>query len=355
MQFQHLYEGALSLLKQLIATPSYSKEETRTAGIIEDFLLKNGVEFTRTDNNVWARNLHFDGNLPTILLNSHHDTVRPNSGYTRDPFEPAVENGRFYGLGSNDAGGALVSLLATFIHFYTLKNLRYNLIIALTAEEEISGSGGLEKVLPDLGLLDFAIVGEPTGMNLAIAEKGLMVLDCIVRGKAGHAAREEGNNAIYKALPVLDWFKTYRFPRKSEIFGEVKMSVTIISAGTQHNVVPESCKFTVDIRVTDAYSHEELMEIIRLESGAEILARSTRLKSSSIPAIHPIVKAGIAAGRKTYGSPTTSDQSLLSIPSLKVGPGESARSHSADEFILEQEIKDGISIYISMLHKLLIC
>lgn len=354
MQFQHLYEGALSLLKQLIATPSYSKEEDKTASILEDFLSKNGVEFTRTDNNVWARNLHFDDKLPTLLLNSHHDTVRPNSGYKRDPFEPSSENGRLYGLGSNDAGAALVSLLATFLHFYSLQNLRYNLLIALTAEEEISGSGGLEKVLPDLGALDFAIVGEPTGMNLAIAEKGLMVLDCIVRGKAGHAAREEGDNAIYKALPVLDWFRTYRFPRKSDIFGEVKMSVTIISAGTQHNVVPESCKFTVDVRVTDVYTHEELMEIIRLESGAEILARSTRLKSSSIPVTHPIVVAGIAAGRKTYGSPTTSDQSLLSIPSLKIGPGESARSHSADEFILEEEIRDGISIYINMLHKVLI-
>lgn len=354
MQFQYLYEGALSLLKQLIATPSYSKEEDQTAGIIEDFLRKNEVKYIRTDNNVWARNLHFDSSLPTILLNSHHDTVRPNSGYTRDPFMPSVENGRLYGLGSNDAGGALVSLLATFLHFYSLQNLRYNVLIALTAEEEISGSGGLEKALPDLGILDFAIVGEPTGMNLAIAEKGLMVLDCIVRGKAGHAAREEGDNAIYKALPVLDWFRTYRFPKKSEIFGDVKMSVTIISAGTQHNVVPESCKFTVDVRVTDVYTHEELMEIIRLESGAEILARSTRLKSSSIPAIHPIVVAGIAEGRKTYGSPTTSDQSLLSIPSLKIGPGESARSHSADEFILEQEIKDGIAIYISMLHQVLI-
>ncbi len=354
MQFQHLYKGAISLLKQLIATPSYSKEEDKTARIIEDFLSKNGVEFTRTDNNVWARNLYFDDTLPTILLNSHHDTVRPNSGYVRDPFEPSAENGRLYGLGSNDAGGALVSLLATFLHFYSLQSLRYNLLIALTAEEEISGSGGLEKVLPDLGLLDFAIVGEPTGMNLAIAEKGLMVLDCIVRGKAGHAAREEGDNAIYKALPVLDWFKTYRFPRKSAIFGEVKMSVTIISAGTQHNVVPESCKFTVDVRVTDVYTHEELMDIIRLESGAEILARSTRLKSSSIPVTHPIVIAGIAEGRKTYGSPTTSDQSLLSIPSLKVGPGESARSHSADEFILEEEIRDGISIYINMLSKVLI-
>lgn len=351
---QQLVAGAIGLLKKLIATPSFSKEEDKTALIIEEFLLNNGVEYTRKDNNVWARNLHFNDALPTILLNSHHDTVRPNTGYTRDPFKPDIEQGCIYGLGSNDAGGALVSLLATFMHFYAEPALKYNLLIALTAEEEISGSGGLEKALPDLGKLEFAIVGEPTGMNLAIAEKGLMVLDCIVRGRAGHAARDEGDNAIYKALPVIDWFRTYRFPKKSEIFGEVKMSVTIIEAGSQHNVVPEACKFTVDIRVTDVYTHEELMEIIRLESGAEILARSTRLKSSSIPAVHPIVKAGIALGRKTYGSPTTSDQSLLSIPSLKVGPGESARSHSADEYILEQEIESGIAIYIGMLQQLLI-
>lgn len=351
IQCQQLSEKAIALLQTLISIPSFSKEEDSTAAAIEAFFQANSVQYTRSDNNVWAQNLYFDPLLPTILLNSHHDTVKPNTGYTRDPFLPAMEEGRLYGLGSNDAGGALVSLAATFLHFYRATDLRYNIKIALTAEEEISGSGGLEKVLPDLGLLDFALVGEPTGMNLAIAEKGLMVLDCIVRGKAGHAAREEGDNAIYKALPVLEWFRTYRFPKKSEIFGEVKMSVTIIQAGSQHNVVPESCKFTVDIRVTDVYTHEELMEIIRLESGAEILARSTRLKSSSIPKEHPVVQAGIALGRKTYGSPTTSDQSLLSIPSLKIGPGESARSHSADEYILTDEIRAGISIYIGMLEQ----
>ena len=352
MDIEFLFSEAVTLLKKLISVPSFSKEEDKTADLIEGFFSENMIACSRKDNNVWAHNLHFNSSLPTILLNSHHDTVKPNGGYLRDPFSPDIEDGKLFGLGSNDAGASLVSLLATFLYFYKKENLKYNITIAITAEEEISGSGGLEKALPDLGVLEFAIVGEPTGMQLAIAEKGLMVLDCIVRGKAGHAAREEGDNAIYKALPVIEWFRTYRFPKLSEVFGPVKMSVTIIQAGSQHNVVPETCTFTVDVRVTDVYTHEELMEIIRKQSGAEILARSTRLKSSSIPKEHPIVQAGITLGRTTYGSPTTSDQSLLSIPSLKLGPGDSARSHAADEFIFLHEIKEGIRLYIELLNQI---
>ncbi|MCD8740319.1 M20 family metallo-hydrolase [Mucilaginibacter roseus] len=349
---QHLFQQAVQLLQQLIATPSFSKEEDRTADIIEQFLKQHGIEVSRKLNNLWAWNKHFDAAKPTILLNSHHDTVKPNSGYTRDPFDAKIEDGKLYGLGSNDAGGCLVSLIAVFLYFYEQEGLKYNFCLATTAEEEISGVNGLELIIPELGDLSFGIVGEPTQMHLAIAEKGLMVLDCTSHGKAGHAAREEGDNAIYKALTDIEWFRNFRFPKESEVFGPVKMSVTIINAGSQHNVVPASCTFTVDVRVTDAYRNEEVLEIIRKHVSCEVKPRSIRLKPSSIDKAHPIVQAGIALGRDTYGSPTTSDQSLLDIPSLKIGPGDSARSHTADEFVYVDEIKQGIEIYISMLEQI---
>ncbi|WP_069660546.1 M20 family metallo-hydrolase [Arcticibacter eurypsychrophilus] len=344
---------SLSLLQALIAIPSLSKAEDGTAALLESFFSSHGIPFKRKVNNIWTYSLYFDPLKPTILLNSHHDTVKPNMGYTRDPFSPDVEDGKLYGLGSNDAGGALVSLIAVFRHFYAETGLRYNLCLAATAEEEISGLNGIELIIPDLGKLDFALVGEPTKMHLAIAEKGLMVLDCTATGKAGHAAREEGDNAIYKALKDIEWFRSFRFPLESDVFGPVKMSVTIINSGSQHNVVPATCTFTVDVRVTDVYSMEEVLEIIKSHVSCTVKPRSLRLKPSSIDKSHPIVQAGIHLGRETYGSPTTSDQALLGIPSLKIGPGDSGRSHMADEYIYTDEINEGILLYIALLNKII--
>jgi acetylornithine deacetylase len=346
---EQLQKDSLELLKELIGIQSFSKEEDKTADAIEQFLQQRDIKTYRKLNNIWAYNKHFDKSKPTLLLNSHHDTVKPNSGYTRNPYDAAVEDGKLYGLGSNDAGGCLVSLIATFQYFYNQEELSYNICLATTAEEEISGNNGLECVLPDLGELEFAIVGEPTQMNLAIAERGLLVLDCTSTGKAGHAAREEGDNAIYKALKDIEWFRNYRFSKISEVFGPLKMSVTIINAGSQHNVVPATCTFTVDVRVTDAYTNEEVLKIIRTNVDCEVTPRSIRLKPSSIDKEHPLVQSGIALGRTTYGSPTTSDQALLSIPSVKVGPGDSARSHMADEYVYVNEIAEGIELYIEML------
>ena len=352
-EIKTLYTQAAELLQQLIAIPSFSREENLTADLIGKFLKDKGIETHRKMNNIWARNKHFDASRPTILLNSHHDTVKPNSGYTRDPFDAKMEDGKLYGLGSNDAGGCLVSLINTFLYFYEREGMKYNFCLAATAEEEISGVNGLELIIPELGKLDFGIVGEPTLMQLAIAERGLMVLDCVAHGKAGHAAREEGENAIYKAMTDIEWFRSYRFPVESEVFGPIKMSVTIIAAGSQHNVVPASCNFTVDVRVTDAYRNEEVLRIIREHVSSDVTPRSIRLKPSKIDKSHPIVQAGLGLGRTTYGSPTTSDQSLLDIPSLKVGPGDSARSHTADEFVYLDEIRQGIDLYIKMLEKIL--
>lgn len=348
-----LYDDAVALLRELIRTPSFSREESETARIVADALVTSGISGVhRTGNNVWARSKHFDPAKPTILMCSHHDTVKPNPGYTRDPFDPEITgDGRLYGLGSNDAGASVVALTAAFRHFYEREDLKYNLCLAIVAEEEISGPGGVRSILPELGPLDFAIVGEPTGMQLAVAEKGLMVLDCVVRGKSGHAARDEGDNAIYKALPDIEWFRAFRFPRVSQLFGEVKMSVTIISAGTQHNVVPAECRFTVDCRVTEQYTNEEVLETVRQHVSCEVTPRSTHLKPSSIPTDHPIVKAGIGMGLSTFGSPTTSDQVALDIPSVKIGPGQSARSHNADEYVLLSEIEQGIDTYIELLGK----
>lgn len=344
---------AIELLKELIETPSYSKEEDKTAQILSDFLTGEGVEVLRSGNNVWAKNNHFDDSKPTILLNSHHDTVKPNAGYTLDPFRAIVDEGKLYGLGSNDAGGCLVSLMATFLHFYRQEDLKYNLVFAASAEEEISGRGGIEKLIPELPPIDFAIVGEPTLMHMAIAEKGLMVLDCKATGKAGHAARDEGENAIYKAIQDINWFKDFEFLEVSESLGPVKMSVTVIGAGQQHNVVPDECRFVVDVRTTEAYSNEETLQIIRQHVNCEVKPRSTRLNPSGIPKDHPVVKAGLELGRETYGSPTLSDQALMSFPSLKMGPGDSARSHTADEFIELKEIEQGIDLYIELLKRLL--
>lgn len=344
---------AISLLQKMIAIQSYSKEEEIVVSLINDFLKSYNVDTYLFKNNVWASNKYFDKKLPTILLNSHHDTVKPNAGYTRNPFCPDIENGTLYGLGSNDAGGPLVSLIATFLHYYEKENLKYNLVIAATAEEEISGENGVACILDKIPKIDLAIVGEPTEMHLAIAEKGLMVLDCTAQGEGGHAAREEGKNAIYIALKDISWVINHRFSKVSDQLGPVKMSATVINAGNQHNVVPDTCNFTLDVRTTDAYSNEEVMGIIQENLQSKVEARSFRLNPSSIAEDHPLIKSGIVLGRRTYGSPTTSDQALLPIPSLKMGPGDSARSHTADEYIHIKEIEEGIELYIKLLEEIM--
>lgn len=350
---ENLDEIAVNLLQQLIAIPSFSKEEDKTAAVIEGFFKQHNVPTERKGNNVWARNAHFKGDLPTVLLNSHHDTVKPNPGYTRDPFAAVIEDGKLYGLGSNDAGGPLVSLIATFLHFYPQQNLKYNLVLAATAEEEISGTGGVESIWDLLPRIDFAIVGEPTLSQMAIAEKGLMVLDCVAKGKSGHAAREEGVNALYLAIEDINWFRTHQFPKVSPTLGKIKMTATIISAGKQHNVVPAECHYTVDVRVTDQYSLEEVLEIIKTNVKSEVTPRSLRMRSSGISQDHPLVAAAKDMGLELYGSPTTSDQALIPVSSVKMGPGDSARSHTADEFIHIGEIVKGIDTYIALLNKVL--
>ncbi len=363
------WEEAIDLLKKLIATPSFSKEEKDTAEIIESFLKSKGVVAQTYLNNIWAKNKYFDENRPAILLNSHHDTVRPNKAYTLDPFTPIEKDGKLFGLGSNDAGGCLVSLITTFLYFYDQKNLKYNLVLAATAEEEMSGKNGIETLLnskvfmhdthgvfqpPFRGGGACSIVGEPTLMNMAVAEKGLLVLDCTAYGKAGHAAREEGDNAIYKAIRDIEWFRTYKFDKVSELLGPMKMSVTIINAGSQHNVVPSECRFTVDIRVNELYTFEEVLNIIKQNVQCDAQPRSTRLRSTSIALDHPLVQAGIKLGRNYFGSPTTSDKALMNFPALKIGPGDSARSHTADEFIYVDEVKEGIELYIALLNQLIL-
>jgi acetylornithine deacetylase len=340
---------AIELLKKLISTPSLPKEENETGDLIESFFKSKGIPVQRHKNNIWATNKHFDKNKPTILLNSHHDTVKPNGGYTKDPFTPVVENGKLFGLGSNDAGGPLTSLITTFVHFYAKKNLTYNLVLAATAEEEISGDNGIISILDKIPEIDCAIVGEPTQMRMAVAEKGLMVLECTAKGKSGHAARNEGKNAIYIALKDIEWLKNFRFEKESNMLGPVKMTVTVINAGSQHNVVPDICTFTVDIRSTDIYDNVHILETIKNNIESEVTARSIRLNPSFIPLEHPLVQVGKAMGIETYGSPTLSDQAFLSVPSLKMGPGKSARSHTPDEFIRLDEIEKGIETYINLL------
>ncbi|HEX3933693.1 MAG TPA: M20 family metallo-hydrolase [Puia sp.] len=345
-----LYREAVALLKTLIAQPSFSKEEEKTADIIAAFLDSKGVPAHRLQNNIWARNKYFDPAKPTILLNSHHDTVKPNKAYTLDPFDPLEKDGRLYGLGSNDAGGCLVSLIAAFLHFFDNKDLSHNLILAASAEEEISGHNGIELLLPMLGKIEWGIVGEPTKLQLAVAEKGLLVLDCVSQGKAGHAAREEGDNAIYKALKDIEWFHTYRASKVSGLLGPVKMSVTVIDTENRaHNVVPSQCHFVVDVRVNECYTFEDLLDIIRSHVSCEITPRSLRMRSSGIALDHPIVESGLRLGRTCYGSPTTSDKALMPFAALKTGPGDSARSHTADEYIFLEEIAAGINGYIDLL------
>lgn len=346
---ENLTQEAISLLKNLIETPSFSNEEDQTALLIENWFENNGIPFQRENNNIWAYNLHFDDAKPTLLLNSHHDTVKPNLGYTLDPFSAIEEDGKLFGLGSNDAGGCLVSLLATFAHFYAMENLSHNIVIVASAEEESSGPNGLNSVLKHLPELDCAIVGEPTEMQLAIAEKGLLVLDVTVKGTASHAAHQNFDNPIYKSVHLINWFNTFSFEKVSETLGAVKMTVTQINAGKQHNVVPSECHLVVDIRVNDCYSNEEILEIVTQNIDAEIKPRSLHLRSSSIDKNHKLVQCGIDLGRTTYGSPTLSDQSVLSCQSLKLGPGNSLRSHSADEFIFSNEIEEGIELYIKIL------
>lgn len=349
-----LQSEAIQLLKELIAIPSFSKEEDQTASLLCHFLGTKGIIHTRIGNNVFALNKMYDETKPTILLNSHHDTVKPNPQYTKDPYSPIIEDGKLFGLGSNDAGGCLVSLLAVFMYYYEKAGLKYNIVFAATAEEEISGTGGIEYTLPYLPKIDCAIVGEPTQMQMAVAERGLMVLDCISHGKAGHAARNEGENAITKSLRDIEWFNNYLFPKVSDLLGANKMSVTVIETENKaHNVVPAICKFVVDTRINELYSFEEVLEIIKTNVQCEVKPRSTRLRSTSIGLEHPLVKAGTALERTYYGSPTTSDKALMPFPSLKMGPGDSARSHTADEYIYVEEIKTGIELYIRLLNQVL--
>jgi acetylornithine deacetylase len=349
-----LKQEAITLLRHLITLPSFSKDEWQTASEITKFLSAKGVQVTRVGNNVLALNKFFESSKPTILLNSHHDTVKPNSNYTRDPFDGKIEDGKLYGLGSNDAGGCLVALMMTFLHYYENDSLQYNLAYAATAEEEISGAGGIENALKFLPPIDCAIVGEPTLMQMAIAEKGLVVLDCTAMGKAGHAARNEGENAIYKAVKDIEWISNHHFEKVSDLLGPVKMSVTVIETDNKaHNVVPAQCKFVIDVRVNEQYTLEEVVETIKKNINSDVTPRSLRIRSSFISLQHPLVQSGISLGLTYYGSPTTSDKALMSFPALKIGPGDSARSHMADEYIYVEEIKNGIDIYIQVLSEIL--
>ena len=343
-----LYEDAVSLLKELIETPSFSRQENFTADIIQQFLESFQVPIQKTGNNIWAYNKKFDPSKPSILLNSHHDTVKPNAGYTIDPFQAIIQDGKLFGLGSNDAGGCLVSLIAAFLHFYH-KEIPYNLFFAATAEEEISGANGIESILGQLPEFELAIVGEPTLMRLAVAEKGLMVIDATIKGKAGHAAREEGENAIYNALEDLNKVKDFKFKKLSPFLGKTKVSATIIQAGSQHNVVPDTCLFTLDLRITDSYTLDEAFEELQSALKADLKPRSKRLNSTKVPQGHKILSVGNELGLEQFGSPTLSDQALIPYPSVKIGPGDSARSHTPDEFIYLDEIKKGIKGYIDLL------
>jgi len=346
-----LYYDAVDLLKKMISIPSYSREEDEVANMLASYIKKSGYAVNRKGNNIWIKSPDFSDNKPTILLNSHIDTVKPVSGWTKDPFQPIEEDGKLFGLGSNDAGASVVSLLHSFF-LLTQKPQDYNLIFLASCEEEVSGKDGIESVLPDIPQPTFAIVGEPTEMHPAIAEKGLMVLDCIAKGESGHAARNEGVNAIYEAIKDIEWFRTYRFLNESELLGPVKMTVTMINAGTQHNVVPDSCSYVVDIRSNELYSNQEIYEIVKKHVNSEVTPRSFRLNSSKIALENPFVQRAVTIGRKPYGSPTLSDQALMNFPSVKMGPGDSARSHTADEYIKPDEIREAIEFYYKLLNGL---
>ena len=348
-----LTSAAIDLLKDLIAIPSFSKEEDKTADRIGEWFDQYGISYQRVGNNIWARNEAYDPKKPTLLLNSHHDTVQPNSAYTNDPFEPKIVDGKLYGLGSNDAGGALVSLIALFTHYYAAKNPKYNLVMAASAEEEIAGNQSLRGLLSKLPKIDVAIVGEPTEMHLAVAEKGLLVFDVVIRGTPGHAAHPNDDNPIMKLPKILEWFQNFSLEKQSKFLGDVKITVTQVNAGKEHNVVPACVHLVVDVRVNDQYSNQELAQILIESAPCEMTPRSLYLNSSSIGMEHELVQAGIALGRKTYGSPTLSDQAALECPSLKLGPGLSTRSHSANEFIFVHEIEEAINIYIELLGKIL--
>lgn len=339
---------AIELLKRLIATPSVSREEAAVADIIESELKALGFVPQRKINNVWAMAAEYDAAKPTILLDAHLDTVKPNAQWVRDPFSPQVEEGKMYGLGSNDTGGSLVAMLAAFVRL-SKSEQPYNLIFLASAEEEVTGVNGVRAVLPELGQIDFAVVGEPTLLQPAVAEKGLMVFDCVAHGVAGHAAREEGVNAIYKALKDIEWFRTHCFDRVSPLLGTVKMSVTGIEAGTQHNVVPAECRFMVDVRVNECYQNEELLALIREYVECDVAPRSTHLNSSAIALSHPAVERLVAMGKKPFGSPTMSNQAVMPFTTLKLGPGDSARSHTADEYIFLSEIDEAVELYYALL------
>lgn len=350
-------ERAIELLKSMIAIPSTSRSEEGTASLIYDRLQAWGANPQRFRNNVWALSENFDPSRPTLLLNSHHDTVKPAASYTRDPYQPAVEDGRIYGLGSNDAGASAVSLIETFLSLRSAL-LPFNLLLAITAEEEVGGENGMRAFLPHVAeegiRIDCAIVGEPTGMQAAIAERGLVVLDCVTPGVTGHAARGEGINAIYRAIADIETLRAFRFPKESEILGPVGLNITQINAGWQHNAIPDECKWVVDIRTTDAYTNEQTVELLReAVSHSTLTPRSTRVRASVISADHPLVRSAVALGSRTFVSPTTSDMSLMyDFPSLKIGPGESSRSHSADEFVLISEIEAAIPAYRKLIESL---
>ena len=349
MMTQEQYvSDAVELLKKLIATPSVSRNEKDAADIMEQTIRSYGFEPQREANNLWIIDPHYDESRPTLLLNAHIDTVKPVASWSRDPFSPDIEDGVLYGLGSNDCGGGLCSLLQIF-RMLTEKPQSYNLIYLASAEEEVSGKDGITRALPLLPHIDLAIVGEPTGMNPAVAEKGLMVLDVIAHGKSGHAARNEGVNAIYEALDDMRWIRDYKFEKVSEFLGPTKMTLTVVNAGTQHNVIPDKCTMLVDIRTNEFYDNEEVYEFIRQHLKSEVKAHSFRLKSSRIDPEHPLIRKCVAMGMKPFGSPTLSDQALMHFPSFKLGPGESSRSHSANEFIRISEIRDAIAKYETLL------
>lgn len=342
------------LLQKLIAVPSLSRQEADTAALLETFFRERELEPRRDRNNVWLRARNWQAGRPTILLNSHHDTVGPAAGYTRDPHDPAVEDGKLYGLGSNDAGGALVALIAAFCALENDPDLGCNLLLAATAEEEISGPHGIADLLPQLPAIDAAVVGEPTLLDLAVAERGLVVLDGLAEGVSGHAARKEGVNALYLALDDIAAIRAHAFARPSQLLGPTSAAVTVLQSGTQHNVVPDRAGFVVDLRVNEAYSNQEAVaELQSVCQHSQLTPRSLRLQSSGISADHPLVRAGRAVrpAARTYGSPTLSDQALMPFPTLKLGPGDSARSHSADEFIYVEEILAGAGMYEALLRK----
>lgn len=337
----------IELLKNLVRIPSISRDECAAADYLQAHMESLGMNVHRCGHNLWVES-EPGSDRPSILLNAHIDTVKPAASYTRDPFNPVCEDGRLYGLGTNDCGGALVALLETY-KILSAKPQPYRLVFSATAEEEVSGRGGLEMVLPLIGRIDLGIIGEPTGMQPAVAEKGLMVLDCTATGKSGHAAREEGVNAIYGAIEDINWFMNHRFDRVSDFCGPVKMSVTMINSGTQHNVVPDKCTFVVDIRNNGLYTNEEILETVRANVKCEAMPRSTRLNGSAISLGHPVVKRALAMGLEPYGSPTISNQTLCPFTTVKIGPGQSSRSHTADEYIMPSEIEGGLEIYCKLL------